>query len=176
MTRAMYMGVLALALATTASADPLNASEYEAMHRLQAGDHGDQEIMRRCLSAWGEHPFATEGELKARIIESSVRIMGIGQENSDRDITSYPQLILIHPSVNVMTKTTYELLNPNGWYCFDANVTVMGKAVIRSHCAAHVADGRHGVAVGAHTDTSGAVTVLGSTRVEQVGDCAEPSE
>lgn len=158
--------------AAPALADPLTESEYAAKYPLQTGDHGDQDTLRRCLSAWGEHPFATEGELRARFIETSVRVMGIGRENRDDDVTSYPQLILVSPSVNVMTKTTYELLNPNGWYCFDANVTVMGKAVIRAHCGSRLANGRDGVAVAAHSDSDGAVTVLGSVRLEIVGDCS----
>lgn len=156
---------------SVAQANPLSAEQYAGRHTLRTGDRGDQEILRRCLAAWGQHPFDASTDLRARFIESSVRIMGFGRENRDDDATSYPQLILVRPSVNVMTKTTYELHNPNGWYCFDANVTVMGKSVIRADCRAQLADGRNGVAVVGASDESGAVAVLGAVRVERVGEC-----
>ncbi|MBW2255653.1 MAG: hypothetical protein JRI25_13775 [Deltaproteobacteria bacterium] len=166
--------LLGLGLTTVATADPpYDKERYEAAFDLRTGDDEDQIHLKSCLKAWGTHPFGEEERYTARFFESNVRVMGIGQEMRDEAVTNYPQLILVKPSVNVMTKTTYELLNPMGWYCFDANVTVLGKAVLKADCAAHIANAREGAAVAAATDEEGSVAVFGAVRVERVGPCAE---
>jgi len=175
MTRlAPFATLLCLSVSAVANASPpYDKERYEAEFDLRTGDDEDQIHLKSCLKAWGTHPFGEEERYTARFFESNVRVMGIGQEMRDDATTNYPQLILVKPSVNVMTKTTYELLNPMGWYCFDANVTVLGKAVLKADCAAHIANAREGAAVAAATDEEGSVVVLGAVRVERVGPCAE---
>ena len=136
---------------------------------VAAGDAGDQSAVEKCLAAWGKHPF--EGKNPPfRILGASVKIMGIGKDVVDSEKTSSPELILIKPAVNVMTKTAFRLLNPNGWYCFKSNVTVMGVSAITAACSAHLASSHDGVAVlGSNADTDG-ITVLGKAEVTRV-DC-----
>jgi len=168
------VALLLLALGPAASAaDSYDQARYAEAFDLRTGDDDDQAHLKSCLKAWGTHPFGEQERYTARFFEANVRVMGIGQEMRDEAVTDYPQLILVKPSVNVMTKTTYELLNPNGWYCFDANVTVLGKAVLKADCDAHLANAREGVAVVAASDEEGSVAVLGAVRVERVGSCAE---
>ena len=40
----------------------------------------------------------------------------------DDEATAAPQLVLVKPSVNVLTKGRFRLMNPNGWYCFESAV------------------------------------------------------
>ncbi len=167
--------VLALLVpwSVAAAGEPLTPTQYAERYPLSTGDEGDQTAMGRCMEAWApRHPFPPNGPFKARFIETKVRVAGIGSEVVDDAITKLPQLIYVKPAVNVMTKTTLELLNPSGWYCLEANVTVMGKMVIKAACGAKLADSRSGATVLGANDASGGVTVLGSTRITWVGDCA----
>jgi len=150
----------------------LSPTEYAERFGLRTGDDTDQAAIQRCLDAWPNHPFGAQGPHKARWIETSVRITGVGHETVDDAATTQPQLIFVKPAVNVMTKTTLQLLNPKGWYCIESNVTVMGKLVVKAACAAQLADSRSGATVIGSTDASGGVIVMGSTRVEKVG-CPE---
>lgn len=165
----MRMGLALIGMLLAGPAYGMDREAYEAKHSMVTGDEGQKAAVQKCLAAWGKHPFDTEKTLRFRVIEPKVRVMGLGaQETRDEDTTDKPVLILVEPSVNVMTKTTYGLLNPNGWYCFDASVTVMGKALIKAHCDTKIADARSGAAVIAHSDSEkDGVTVLGSTRVER---------
>lgn len=148
----------------------VSREQYEKKHVLHQGDTGDDKAIERCLSAWHNHPFKDKSDKRYRVMETTVKVMGIGNDVRDSDATSYPQLILIKPSVKVMSKQTYELMNPNGWYCFKSNVTVMGKSVIKAHCNTRIADSTESVAVlGKNEDSKGGVTVLGKTEIERVG-------
>ncbi len=151
--------------------DALSRDDYESRHAMQDYlSSPKRAAIDACLAAWGEHPFTTDDSKRFRVVESSVRVMGFGNELVDHDQTSYPQLILIEPTVSVMTKTTYTLQNDNGWYCFDTTVTVLGKGVVQLACDAHMADARAGVSVVG--DTSGnkkGVTVVGKTEVRRSG-------
>jgi hypothetical protein len=132
-----------------------------------AEDSGD--AMSSCLKAWGNSPFTMKSKFKT--LSTSVKVFGIGENPKDLQITSAPALVMVNPAVNVMGGTVFELLNPNGWYCFKANVNVMGGIVIKAHCKAHIANSISGATVMASTDdkTENGVTVMGSTKVEKVG-------
>lgn len=120
-----------------------------------------------CLKAWGKHPFGANPKYKT--LATSVKVFGIGDDTVDSEVTASPALVLINPGVNVMGGTTVELLNPNGWYCFRANVNVMGGLNIKVHCKAHLASASEGVTVlGSNTDKN-SVTVMGETQIERVG-------
>jgi hypothetical protein len=123
-----------------------------------------------CLNAWKHAPFA-KGAEPAEVISPSVKVLGIGKKDFvDDKVTKKPRLVLIKPSVNVLGGTKFSLLNPNGWYCFKTNVSVLGKTSIKAHCNAHIATSGDGGAnvLGADESDHG-VTVLGTLRIERVG-------
>ncbi len=169
MSRWLLVPALAL-VATTAVADaPMTKEQYAKKHYLVDGDTSQRDAINRCLHAWGEHPFGDGSGHKLRVIETSVRVMGFGgSETVDSDVTSYPQLILIRPSVNAMTKTTYQFLNPKGWYCFDTSVTALGASIVKIHCDAHLADVKSGTNVLGEDQRDGGVVVLGKSEVQRL--------
>ncbi|HVJ64926.1 MAG TPA: hypothetical protein VM901_06695 [Bdellovibrionota bacterium] len=123
----------------------------------------------KCLAAWGKHPFGANPKFKT--LSTSVKVFGIGSNPGDHETTDAPALVLLNPAVNVMGGTTYELMNPNGWYCFKANVNVMGGLTVKAHCKAHIASAHSGaVVMGKSTDAQNrGVTVMGRTKVEFTG-------
>src|SRR5579872_273547 len=68
-----------------------------------------------CLRAWGTHPFGKNPPF--RTLKSNVKVVGVGANTKDTVVTENPELVLVSASVNVMSKQTFELRNPNGWYC-----------------------------------------------------------
>lgn len=137
-----------------------------------AEEEKTEDAISKCLASWGSHPFGKNPKYKT--LATSVKVFGIGGSTKDAEKTESPALVLVNPAVNVMGRTTYELLNPNGWYCFRANVNVMGGFVIRAHCKAHIASSSSGATVlgSDETDAKDGVTVMGSTKVERFG-CAD---
>jgi hypothetical protein len=105
-----------------------------------------------------------------------VRLLGVGAQIEDKTTTATPDLVLVKPTVSVMTKSTLRLLNPNGWYCLKSNVTVMAKSVIELGCGSNVADSRAGTAVlGSNAQGTGrGVTVMGKTELRRL-DCSPPA-
>ncbi len=97
----------------------------------EARDDDEINAIRGCLAAWGEHPFNSADEQPFRAISPSVKVLGVGQDVTDETVTDQPQLVLVKPSVNVLTKSNFRLMNPNGWYCFAANVTVLAKSEMK---------------------------------------------
>ena len=120
-----------------------------------------------CIEAWGSKSPFKKGTAATKTISTSVKVMGIGKSrNGDFEVTDKPSLILIKPTVNVMGKSTIRLENPNGWYCFSSNVTVMGKISIEADCKAQIASANEsGAAVMAADDSDKGVAVMGSLRV-----------
>lgn len=136
-------------------------------HKDKADTDKDKDSIAACLEAWKTHPFEKNPDYKT--MSTSVKVFGVGQNPSDTEETKEPKLILINPAVNVMGSTTFELLNPNGWYCFKSNVNVMGGFTIETHCKTHLAFASNGATVlaSANNDDVG-VTVMGSTKVKSV--------
>ncbi len=162
---------LTIGLSQAALAEGISKEEYEKKHHLYQGDEGDDKAINRCLANWNNHPFKNDKEKRYRVIETSVKVLGVGSDINDNDVTSYPQLILIKPSVKVLSKTSYRFANPNGWYCFKSNVTVLGKSAIGAHCNARIADSTDSVEVlGKNDGDKGGITVLGKTEVTRF-DC-----
>jgi hypothetical protein len=163
--------MLWLSLASFA-AEPVGRVEYSNRFPLRDASDPDFEQVERCLQAWPKHPFTTPQSRLFREFESSVRVMGLGSSEVVDDVaTNYPQLIVIRPNVSVMTRTTWKLNNPNGWYCFDSSVTVMAKGVIQLGCGAHLASGTSEVQVIGESESAGGVTVLGKVQVERAPGC-----
>lgn len=128
----------------------------------------DEGAIQSCLRAWGQHPFGNKPH-HYRLLNSSVKVFGIGQGIDDTVSTKNPELILVDTGVNVMGGSTVQLLNPQGWYCFASNVNVMGSLTLRAHCKAHLASASNGVTVMGGDPSNKSVTVMGSTNVELVG-------
>ncbi len=131
----------------------------------------EQNTLTKCLRNWGDHPFKTEQQKKYREMKISVKVLGIGGDTIDNTATTYPQLILVKPSVKVLSKQTIKLMNPNGWYCFKSNVTVLSKSIIEAHCKANIAESKGSMEILGKNDDSGkgGVTVLGKSVIKRVG-------
>lgn len=129
----------------------------------------DTEAVRICLKHFGTHPFNVDAP-KFRTISPSVKVFGIGKGVIDKTSTDKPELILVKSAVSVLSKTTYELKNPNGWYCLNGKVAVLANTIIQLDCKAKLASTDSTVTVlGKSEDPDkGGVTVLGKTKVTQV--------
>ncbi len=163
------IALLAALLLGAAHADALDADAYARRFGLVVPDQGQREVLAGCLAQWPDAPFSLDGDPRVRVIAPSVRVMGFGQEVRDDAATAYPQLILVEPPVSILSGTTYRLLNPQGWYCLDASVSVMGRLTIEAACDAHLATARKGATVVGEDDGVQGVTVLGKTEVRRVG-------
>jgi len=135
-----------------------------------AVDASDQAALNQCIAAWGaKSPFA-KGTPPAKVFSTGVKVFGIGTTAVDEDATDKPSLILVRPAVNVLGKSTLRLANPNGWYCFRSNVTVLGKIAIEAHCDAHIAGAQEGGTTVAGVDESDkGVSVFGVLRIVRFG-------
>ena len=131
---------------------PANASE-------------DDDSIALCLKSWDAHPFGKTPQYKT--LKVPVKVFGMGGDPSDTTATETPSLVLVNLGLNVGSKSTYELLNPNGWYCLKTSATIMGEVTIKAHCKAQLASTSTGVAVMGSGDKG--VTVMGSTEVKLVG-------
>ena len=137
------------------------------------GFANDQVYIDQCIASWGKSSPFKMGTSANSVLSTGVKVFGVGHSNSGIDpVTRRPTLILVHPAVNVMGKSTIRLSNPNGWYCFRSNVTVAGKMVIEAHCDAKIASAKEsGTAVGGADESEKGVTVFGALRVRRFG-CA----
>ena len=135
------------------------------------GDTGDQAALDQCIAAWGKASPFRKGTAADGVIATGVKIFGIGSSSTGDDpVTRRPRLVLVRPAVNVMGRSTIKLSNPQGWYCFRSNVTVMGKLQIEAQCHAHLANAREeGTTVGAADESNKGVAVFGALRVDRFG-------
>lgn len=129
-----------------------------------------EDSLSSCLRAWGQHPFGTDPAY--RTLGTTFNIFGVGTDLKDPYPSDTADLVLVRPSLNIMGGTTVELLNPNGWYCLQGDVTVMGRLTIQADCQARLAFAGEGLSVLAGGSPKQAITVLGATRIERVG-CGE---
>ena len=133
----------------------------------------DQPTLDACIGSWGSASPFKKGTPATKVIATGVKVFGIGSEGGTDEPTAKPSLVLVRPAVNVMGKSTIQLKNPQGWYCFVSNVNVAGKMEIEVPCGAHLASAREdGTSVGAVDESSKGVTVFGALRVTHVG-CPE---
>jgi hypothetical protein len=165
--RAVMASLFALALAAGLTAFPggvvAGGSQYSA-----GKDSEYWPAVKACLEVWGDtHPFKDDSKTRFRILDTSVKVFGIGADISDTDETNDPQLILVRPGVNVMGKLTFHLMNPKGWYCFEKNVTVMAKSEVTVACTAQVASAGPGATVMGSSPGKGGTTVMGKTTFER---------
>lgn len=162
--------VLLVVFLPAAAFAELDEKEYRSKFNLQDRSAREYAEVQKCLDGWADNPFERQADLRFRVLSSSVTVFGIGQELRDDAETSYPQLILVRPAVNVLGGQTMALLNPNGWYCLESSVAVLSRSTIRLACKARLAAaGGSGVTVLGASDENQGVTVLGKTAVERVG-------
>lgn len=165
--RAMMASLFALALAAGLTAYS-GAAVSDGPQFLAGKDSEHWPAVKACLAVWGDaHPFKDDSKIRFRILDTSVKVFGIGADISDTDETNDPQLILVRPGVNVMGKLTFHLMNPKGWYCFEKNVTVMAKSEVTVACDAHVASAGPGATVMGSSPGKGGTTVMGKTTFER---------
>jgi hypothetical protein len=144
-------------------------ADFDGTQALSGGrDSQYWPVVKACLAVWGDsHPFKDESKLRFRIIESNVKVFGIGTDITDDVETSEPQLVLVRTAVNLMGKLTFRLMNSKGWYCFEKNITVMAKSDVTLACTAQVAAGGGGATVMGSSPGQGGTTVMGKTVFER---------
>ena len=118
----------------------------------------DLAAVRACLANWGDHPFDRRNP-KFRVLGTQVKVFGFGGDINETRRTESPELVLIKSNVSVMTVSHMNLLNPNGWYCFQGKVTVMAKSIIILDCNAHLASTSPGTTVLGFSGSDEGVTV-----------------
>lgn len=129
------------------------------------------EAVDACIEQWGKSSPFKKGAKPHKVVGTSVKVLGIGKDDfNDLEESKAPRLVLLKPSVNVLGKTVFRLMNPNGWYCFKSNTSVLGKIQIEAHCKAKIASSQDGGAnvLGSDESEQG-VTVLGTLRIERPG-------
>ncbi len=132
----------------------------------EAQADGDSTIAG-CLKAFGNHPFGAKPKYKTLAV--SVKVFGIGKDTVDDEITTSPALILIRPGVNVMGGNLIDLRNPQGWYCMQTSVNVMGGLNIKLACNAKFVMAGEETSVMSQAPDNKGITVMGKTTVER--DC-----
>ncbi len=175
MNKYVVSGAIAFTFLTTSipaiAASDLSQKEYAAKYKLFEPNSPYWEQVEKCISVFPEHPFKNKSKVRFRVIEPSVKIFGLGANVTDETTTDYPQLILIRSAVNIMSKSSYRLMNPNGWYCFTSKVNVMGKTIIKAACDAHIVTTKGNTTVlGKSVGEQEGTTVMGKSIVERVCD------
>lgn len=135
-----------------------------------AKDTDETDALDKCLRAWKKNPFRKNPDY--RVLKGGVKVLGVGGAVEDNEETKSPQLVLVEPSVSVLTKSTFRLMNPNGWYCLKAKVDVLSKTNIELHCKANLATSGDKTTVLGSNDKSTGTTILGKVEVTRFG-CAE---
>lgn len=121
----------------------------------------EKDALRKCMNLWGSTPFKEIKAEQVKVMDVSVGVgggllpgglAGIGNiinigNPKDLEVTSTPRLIVLPLSVNVGGATTFELMNPNGWYCMKAAVGARSNVNIKLHCNAKIAQSDLGVSL-----------------------------
>ena len=133
---------------------------------VTGGSESNQNSLQTCYDIWGDHPFRDPAQQTFTNVDVIIRVMGLGAEEYRDEPTSEPVLYLVGMNVNYLTRTTYWLNNPNGWYCFYNNITVMARQEVQLVEGAHIADANDSIHIlGSGDPRHGGVVVLGAVRV-----------
>ena len=141
----------------------INKGACEAQKKLRSG-------VKKCLAAWGAGTPFTEAS-PYRNLGVAVSVLGFGSSLDDSEATDKPELVVIPASVSVLTITKYRLLNPNGWYCMVADVSVGAIINVDLNKNARLADSRADVRVlsaGSNGPAMVDVHVISSVKVRRV--------
>lgn len=136
-----------------------NPEGVPTLPEIPAADADDLPALHKCLSKWKNHPFKGTVD-NYQHISASISVGGIGNVVNDDERTEEPFLVLIDAAVNVGGTPTYNLMNPNGYYCMKVNVNVLTSLNVNLHCNARLADEKVNVNVGSNqNDTTSTVGV-----------------
>ena len=161
-----------LLMTTQVIAGGLSQQQYADLYDLKSMDSQFAGAAKKCIASWGsKSPFHNIGKTRFRVIESGGSLFGMGGDITDSTKTAYPQLIVVNAAANVMGKAYFNFLNPNGWYCLNGNVTVMGKTTITLACKAALANTSNSTIVfgASRGGSNGGTTVMGKTVIKR--DC-----
>jgi hypothetical protein len=136
-----------------------NQSQPDPRPGEETGDESDQAAIRACLAKFQSHPFGQPQQYHFRKISASVQVLGAGNPIVDNVATAEPSLVLIGAAVNVLGQSTYQLLNPNAYYCLKVDVNVLSSLNIQLHCKAKLADNKVNVSVLSNAQATGKVGV-----------------
>jgi hypothetical protein len=122
-----------------------------------------QDELSKCMNLWGTVPFTVVKPAQVKVMDVSVGIGGglLGSSNPlsglgslfnlgnsrDLEVTPEPRLIIVPLSVNLGGNVTFELMNPNGWYCMKAAVGAKSTLNIKLHCNARLAQSDLGISL-----------------------------
>ena len=126
-----------------------------------ATSHINADAIAHCLTSWGANqPFGANKTTADATLDVSVKVGNIGAPINDTTVTAQPTLVLIPTVVSVGGTSTYNLLNPNGWYCLVADVQIGGSAKINIKSGAHLSKNGVDVLVGRTNPSGGAGGVV----------------
>lgn len=123
----------------------------------------DVDALKKCMNLWGTVPFKEIKPQNVKVMDVSVGVgggllgstsplAGLGNiinigNTKDLEVTNEPRLIILPLSVNLGGNTTFELMNPNGWYCIKAAVGAKSTVNIKLNCTAKLAQSDLGVSL-----------------------------
>ena len=113
---------------------------------------GDMDAIGKCLALWGTNSPFGQTITNFEKIYASVTIGGSGTPINDTARTESPKLILVVAGVAVNSNVTYNMLNPNGYYCIKVGVNVATNLTANIHCNAHVAQTNVNISIGSNGD------------------------
>lgn len=125
---------------------------------LEPPTEKEKDAIGKCAKAWGQEPPVSFE--KVRKIYASVSVGSSGTTLLDKAQTTGPSLTLLYAGVNVGGTPTWELTNPNGWYCIVVTVNVKTELTVKLAQAAKLADSMVAVNVGSQTEGE-AVSAIG---------------
>ncbi len=125
---------------------------------LEPPTEKEKDAIGKCAKGWGQEPPVSFE--KVRKIYASVSVGSSGTTLLDKAQTSGPSLTLLYAGVNVGGTPTWELTNPNGWYCIVVTVNVGTELTVKLAQQARLADSKVAVNVGSKSEGE-AVSAIG---------------
>ena len=99
------------------------------------------DAIAHCLASWGaNNPFGPNKTTADATLDVSVKVGNISAPINDITVTAQPRLVLIPAVGSIAGIMTYNLLNPNGWYCLMADVHIGSSAWINIKSGAHLSE------------------------------------
>jgi hypothetical protein len=124
--------------ATSATGDAVPGSA-DKVYDIAGATADDAKALNSCLNLFKSHPFGDK-IANFKKINAAISILGSGTPIDDKEKTDTPVLILISTTINVGGSPTYNMLNPNGYYCMKTSINLLTDLTINVSCSAHLAD------------------------------------
>lgn len=135
----------------------------------------ESDAIRKCVNLWGTVPFKVVKPENVKVMNVNIGIGGglfgdksplsaIGNalnfgSTKDLESTTDPRLIIIPLSVNIGGSVTFELMNPNGWYCMKTAVGAKSNLNIKLNCTAKLAQSDLGISLDTKTNAGSPLPV-----------------